>query len=97
MAIRTGDWPVFIRDELSCGRYQIAGRARVDGVSTLKVVQRGGSVTLWVDPATYLPVRLVAGTRQPIRTDSRWLPPTSTRLARLSLPIPAGFRQVSPP
>lgn len=93
-AVRTGDWPAVIRGELRCGQYRVAGRQRVDGISALVVTQRTGSVTVWVDPVTYLPVRLVTGGRQPTQTDFRWLSPTAARLGQLNLPVPAGFRQV---
>jgi hypothetical protein len=40
---------------------------------------------------------LTAGRQQQIQTDFRWLAPAPARLAVLSLPVPAGFRQVPPP
>ena len=51
---------------------------------------------IWVDPATYLPVRLTnQWTRPmvsvPMRFDIRWLPPTSVNLAQLTVRIPPGF------
>jgi hypothetical protein len=54
----------------------------------------GGHLTLWVNPATYLPVRLKLGGLQ---TDFQWLSPTPAGLALLNMPVPAGFHQVPPP
>jgi hypothetical protein len=92
-----GGWPAFIRYQLSCGGYTAGGRQRIDGVSAIKITGGKGLTVLWVNPATYLPVRVVSGGQQPIQTDFRWLPPTPGHLAQLSLPVPAGFRQVPPP
>jgi hypothetical protein len=96
-AISSRDWPDFIHAELRCGQFRLAGRQRVDGVTTIEVSQRQGSVTLWVNAATYLPVRLVAGGPQRIQADFGWVraaaqaPPGG-----LELPVPAGFREVQP-
>ncbi len=93
-----GGWPDFIRYQLSCGGYTVSGRQRVDGITAIKLTDRSGLNALWVDPATYLPVRAVhAGRQQQIQTDFRWLAPAPARLAALGLPVPAGFRQVPPP
>ena len=69
------------------------------------------SETIWVSPSTYLPVRVVvrsasgasgvagvAGAPAVQQTaDITWLPPTAQNLAKLTVPIPAGFRKVSFP
>jgi hypothetical protein len=94
--IGPGGWPAFIRYELGCGEFRTAGRQRVDGVEAAKLTGSNGTV-LWVNAATYLPVRVIVGGRHPTRIDFRWLSPTRANLARLSVPIPAGFRQVRPP
>jgi hypothetical protein len=54
--------------------------------------------TIWVDPATYLPVRMVSTSSVfvGVAYNIRWLPPTRTNLALLTVPIPAGFTQVAP-
>jgi hypothetical protein len=95
--ISTGDWPSFIRAELHCGQFRAAGQQRVDGITAIEVIQRQGSVMLWVNPATYLPARLVTGGQQPIQTNFRWLPATSAGRAQLAMPVPAGFREVQAP
>lgn len=97
-AIAAGGWPVFIRNQLRCGFYAMAGRQRVNGVNAIKITGTGGGPAgiqaLWVDPKTYLPVRVVASTFQ---TDFRWLKPGPATLGQLKLVAPAGFRQVKPP
>jgi hypothetical protein len=99
-----------LRENLGCGALSFKGMQQVDGVNTLKLVsvQRSrfgpktlGSITtiIWVDPATYLPVRLISQWTRPMvsvpmRLDFRWLPPTSANLALLTVRIPPGFTQV---
>jgi len=93
-----GGWPTFIRHQLGCGGYMTAGRQRVDGVNAIKITGGEGLAVLWVDPATYLPVRvlLAIGDQRP-QTDFRWLSTTPANLAQLRVPVPVGFRQVPPP
>lgn len=98
VTIGPGGWPALIRDELGCGRYMAYGRERVDGVDAIKIIGPKGLAVLWVDPATYLPVRALLGFAQDRpQTDFRWLSPAPTALARLRMPVPAGFRQVPAP
>lgn len=93
-----GGWPTFIRHQLGCGGYMTAGRQRVDGVNAIKITGGKGLAVLWVDPATYLPVRalLAIGDQRP-QTDFRWLSITPASLAQLRVPVPVGFRRVPPP
>jgi hypothetical protein len=87
---------------IACGTLTDAGRQSVNGIEAIKLTSRAGSPiseTIWVDPGTYLPVRVVirsAGgfpvTQQ--TADITWLPPTAQNLAKLTAPIPAGFRRV---
>jgi hypothetical protein len=96
--IGPGGWPAFIRGELSCGEYAADGRQRVDGMNAIKMTGDKGLDTLWVNPATYLPARAIFTFGQlRTQTEFRWLPPTPASLARLSVQIPPGFRQVPPP
>jgi hypothetical protein len=91
-------WAVFIRDELRCGGYRIDGRQRVDGVDAVKLTGGKALAVLWVNPATYLPVRAISGFGQGrAQTDFRWLSPAQASLSQLSLRVPAGFRQIPPP
>jgi hypothetical protein len=56
---------------------------------------------LWVNSSTYLPVRVVYSYGDPSAPDKRvidfqWLAPTKANLAKLVVPIPAGFKRVYP-
>ena len=100
-----------LRKNLACGALSLKGMQQVDGVNALKLVSvqrshlgpektlRSITTTIWVDPATYLPVRLTTQWTRPLvsvpmRLDFRWLPPTSANLALLTVRIPPGFTQV---
>jgi hypothetical protein len=91
-------WASFVRDELRCGGFRMDGRQRVDGIDALKLAGGKALVALWVSPATYLPVRAIAAFgRGRVQTDFRWLPLSQASLSRLSLRVPARFRQIPPP
>jgi hypothetical protein len=96
-------WAADIKKALSCGEYTTSGTEHVDGVNAIKLTPvRPGAMTavLWVDPSTYLPVRVAKefkGRQTGQVEDVQWLPPTAANLANLTTPIPAGFVQVPPP
>jgi hypothetical protein len=91
-----------LRAAVSCGDLAPAGRQRVNGIEALVLTSSPGSPipeTIWVSPGTYLPVRVavrpVPGTPGQWQTaDITWLQPTVQNLANLTVPVPAGFRQV---
>jgi hypothetical protein len=92
-----------LRNAVSCGTLTVAGQQTVDGIAAIELSSSPGSQlaeTVWVNPATYLPVRIVVhpfpGKPTWESADIAWLPPTAQNLARLTVPIPAGFRRVSP-
>ena len=88
-------WPDFIHSQLACGAYTVAGRQLLGGVEALKITGGSGQITLWVDPATYLPMRLEQGGQ--VQVSFQWLAPSRANLAMLNLPVPASFHQVVPP
>lgn len=110
------NWASYIRHTLACGQFKVAGHARVNGKETIKLTgsqtipnwDKGQSLrvdaTVYVDPSTYLPVRLVwsnsarAANGKPlhgiVRQNIRLLAPTSGNVTRASIIIPAGFRKV---
>jgi hypothetical protein len=94
--IGAGGWPAFIRHDLSCGEFRMAGRQRVGGVQVVKLTGSNGT-TAWVNPSTYLPVRVIVAGLKPSLIDFRWLAPSAASLAQLSVRVPADFRQVRPP
>jgi hypothetical protein len=87
-------WPAFIRSQLSCGAYTVVGHQVVGGIDAIKIAGHIGQLTLFVNPATYLPVELTIG---PLQMHFQWLSPTPANLAQLKESAPVGFRQVPPP
>lgn len=95
----------WIRYWLRCAVFVVSGRGHVDGVDAIKVIlskpQFRADEAMWLDPTTYLPVRILmystAGPRAWMQLDYQWLPPTRANLAHLIVKIPAGYRRVSPP
>jgi hypothetical protein len=91
-----------LRTAISCGTLTDAGQQRVDGITATKLTSGPGSrisEAIWVNPATYLPVRVVIGVAggpsvSQRTADIAWLTPTARHQAALTVPIPAGFRQV---
>jgi hypothetical protein len=91
-----------LRTAVSCGSLAVAGRQTVDGTETIKLTSRSESPipeTIWVSPSTYLPVRVTVGSAagySPVQqtADFSWLPPTAQNRAKLTVPVPAGFRKV---
>jgi hypothetical protein len=91
-----------LRAAVSCGTLAVAGRQRVNGVEAIELTSRPGSPiseTIWVTPGTYLPVRVVIRSAYgqlvlQQTANITWLSPTAQNLAKLTVPIPAGFRQV---
>lgn len=99
-----------LRAAIACGTLTMAGRQHVDGIDAIKLRSVPKSLlgeTIWVDPRSYLPVRLVikgayapagrpvAGQRQgQLTADFSWLRPSKQSLAELTAPIPAGYRRV---
>lgn len=106
------DWRMVLTKALSCGAYYLGGRQEVDGVEAIKLTLKAQRdiplrQTIWVNPATYLPVRLSAGwqpvhgPRRLLTYDYQWLPPTQANLAALHAAIrramiPPGFRKLPP-
>jgi hypothetical protein len=90
-----GGWPGFIRSQLACGAYTVVGHQVIDGIDAIKLTgSAAASITLWVDPSTYLPVQVITG---PMQWTFRWLAATPANLAPLHVVVPAGFQQVQPP
>ena len=101
-------WRASITKVLSCGSFYLGGQQRVDGVEAMTLIskpQPGLDIreTIWVDPSTYLPVRLSVAFLHPhgrssqLVEDFRWLEPTKANLAALQAAIrqatiPAGYR-----
>ena len=95
-----------LRAAINAGSMTDAGPADVDGQRATHLVQgsaKTGEIDMWVDPATYLPIRTIetapgesVTSDQAIRDDYKWLPATTSNLSLLTPAgaIPAGFTQV---
>jgi hypothetical protein len=96
-------WAAYFRAVLACGQFRVAGQQRVGGTRTIKLVQVPSrqpwyrAETIWVDPSTYRPVVMeyTEGSTVRVHTTFEWLPPTQANLAHLTVPVPAGFTQVT--
>ena len=104
------EWSATIESGFKCGAFTVAGRQWIDGVDAIKLTghKTAPEATLWVDPRSYLPVRLVRQLHYPViglngittmtlTIDFRWLPPTHANRKLLTVPIPPGFSQLSYP
>lgn len=105
------NWPLLVVRTLACGGYKTAGYAEIDGAETVKItgsrVLGSGSaegtntVTLFVSPSTYLPVRITLSVTSPGLHGSltsfgiQWLRPTAANRARATVTVPCGYQQIS--
>jgi hypothetical protein len=95
-----------LRDAINAGSMTNVGPAEVDGQRAMHLVQgstKTGEIDMWVDPATYLPIRTIetapgesTTSDRAIRDDYKWLPGTAANLSLLTPAgaVPAGFTQV---
>jgi hypothetical protein len=103
------DMRVTIPKALTCGQFYLAGRQQVDGVTAMTLIAKPqpgfARLALWINPATYLPVRMDVtfraghGAQSLLRYDYRWLLPTEANRAALHAAIrratiPASFRKL---
>jgi hypothetical protein len=96
------DMAAQLHKALSCGDLKVVGSGTANGVHAVKLSGRfsnnRATVTYWVNARTYLPFRFSAANGTSVfRMNLQWLPPTAANLAKLNVPIPAGFTQVPPP
>jgi hypothetical protein len=96
-----------IRHQLANGQFKIIRRGVLNGHKAIElglVLPSGHgpglhatAARLWVDAATYLPMRQVlrfSNGKQDL-TDYRFLPPTAANLAKLRPVIPAGYHRTT--
>lgn len=108
--------PAFAKATLACRWATVTGRAWINGVDTIEITGPskgiadipGERVTyrLYVNPSTYLPVRVTASTvaygpksfsyQFTSTSGVRWLRPSAANVAMTLVTIPPGFRHVTP-
>jgi hypothetical protein len=92
-----------LRTDLKNGLYVIVGQEQVDGRDAVHLRYNPppgepAHAQLWVDPQSFLPLKWIGDKGVPVATTFEWLPRTPENLARIALPVPAGFtEQASPP
>jgi len=110
------NWPSLIVRTLACGGFKMAGYADIGGAKTVKMTgsrvlgtgsgpagESTNTVTLFVSPSTYLPVRVTWSTAarglhgSRTSADIQWLPPTMANRAHASVTVPCGYQQISWP
>jgi hypothetical protein len=93
------DGPDDIKDALRLWSLHLVGTERVNGQDTVhlggaKPTGRGIAIDIWVDAATYLPVRIaIVSPDMSVTSQYTWLPRTPQNLAPFDLKPPAGFTQ----
>ncbi len=87
-----------LRESIEKGKFPGARKTELNGRTVLELTSpanRNGTeptTTWWVDPATYLPVRmLIEGQGMTYQVDYGFLQPTPANIAHLRVTIPAGF------
>ncbi len=103
------DWRHIIATTgLKCGAFTVAGRQRVDGVDAIKLTGHtpAAGTTIWVDPGSYLPVRLTPTSAGPTAAGNGTAMTASTSAGcrrtgatpwQRAAPIPPRFREVGQP
>lgn len=102
--------PEQIRQQVAADDLAVIGETNLGGKSAIELSsaghQKGVSLTVWVDPSTYRPIKSVdeyttgvpgAMTTGTITDEYHFLAPTSANLAHLDVPIPTGFTQDAAP
>lgn len=98
----TPDDPVWTPEEIqkaiADGRIKVVGPGeQINGTQTVRLdiaADKLGATEMWVDAATYLPMRWRWVQDGATPFDVTWLPPTPENLARLKTQIPDGFTRI---
>jgi hypothetical protein len=85
---------------IATGQWRVTGRTFMAGQRAIALTKaRGGSyrpapATLWVNAATYLPLRMINAAGTSVVSQSwQYLEPTAANLALLRVPVPSGYRR----
>jgi hypothetical protein len=99
--------PVELAHEVGVRDWTVVGTSRLDGRRAIELtwpVAPGSRSYLWVDASSYLPLREESSFQEgspgnwvtaTVRDDYQLLTATQANLAKLTPPIPAGFRQTA--
>jgi outer membrane lipoprotein-sorting protein len=87
-----------LRESIATGDFTAARKTELNGQTVLELTAHtdADKESVWVDPATYLPVRTLsdnAGVK--IQVDYGFLPPTPANMAKLKATIPPGFTRTA--
>jgi hypothetical protein len=94
------NWTPVVRSLLACRNVVVNNTpGRIDGQDAIELSQwapRLGTWYLWVNPVSYLPIRLitVAPNHFTVAMAFQWLRPTPANLAPFQLTVPRGYRRV---
>jgi hypothetical protein len=93
--------PALIMQALEQGQVTVAGQQQVDGKAAvvLRLIAEKAMAQLWVDRATYRPVRIVFGIGAgQYALNVAWVPRSAALLATLSTPrVPTGYTDLTAP
>jgi outer membrane lipoprotein-sorting protein len=91
-----------LRESIATGDFSPARKTELNGQSVLELTAHYNDAgtkseqTVWVDPATYLPVQTLSdGGGVKIQVDYGFLPPTPANMAELKATIPPGFTRTA--
>jgi hypothetical protein len=91
-----------LRESIATGDFTVVGKTELNGQTVLELIShykdagKESEQTVWVDPATYLPVQTLSdegGVK--IEVDYGFLPPTPANMAELKATIPPGFTRTA--
>jgi len=91
-----------LRESIATGDFTAARKTELNGQTVLELTAhykdagKESEQTVWVDPATYLPVQTLSdGGGIKIQVDYGFLPPTPANMAELKATIPPGFTRTA--
>jgi outer membrane lipoprotein-sorting protein len=91
-----------LRESIATGDFTAARKTQLNGQTVLELTSHykdageESEQTVWVDPATYLPVQTLSdGGGVKIQVDYGFLPPTPANMAELKATIPPGFTRTA--
>jgi outer membrane lipoprotein-sorting protein len=91
-----------LRESIATGDFTAARKTELNGQTVLELTAhdhdagKESKQTVWLDPATYLPVQTLSdGGGVKVKVDYGFLPPTPANMAELKATIPPGFTRTA--